>query len=455
MKLPVVYGVTHDAETGELEARVPRATKVAIGKPKDSGLHVYLAPNTDKTKIVAVLEIGRADRLENRTFDPAEVHLLKRDYAALMNDETVVKRKAPVKIPYFTFFKEAGDGSYIHDVDCIVKHGVRPREIEIIITEDGALRAGYEFWAKKGLNCYGDGRDGWRSVNFTPTKADEAAAEAAKADGRKWFPIAGGCFTMGCQFAKPAKNAKGYEVKQCGLHGSLAFQLVNDIRLGAKAEFSTTGGKSVRQLLASLVELSTFTGGGDPERGTVRGIPLVLSVGQFKTNHNNQPGTAYAVRLEFRAESVAAIQRKIRDAAETFGGMMPIAAAPTKEIAAPAARQITAAAETAVVEAVETVIDAQYDGEPADDDEVEAGFRNRQFGEDDEEDEGAEAATVETPEAEQFSAEHARLMAEAEAAGAGTEPTKGGNLFGDQAPTTYQDPGEQPKGGGRGVRFAK
>lgn len=462
MKLPIVYGCTHNEETGELEARVPRATKVAIGKPKDSGLHVYLAPSSDKTKIVAVLEIGRPDRAENRLFDLADVNLLKRDYAALLNDETVVKRKAPVKLAYFTFFKEAGDGSYIHDVDCIVKHGVRPREIDIIITEDGALRAGYEFWAKKGLSCYGDGRDGWRSVNFTPTKEDEAAAIAAKADGKKWFPVLDGCFTKGCQFAKTTKNAKGYEVKQCGLHGSLAFQLVNDIRLGAKAEFSTTGGKSVRQLRASLMELATFTGQGDPERGTARGIPLVLSVGQFKTNHNNQPGTAYAVRLEFRAESVGAIQRKIQEAAQTFGGMMPIAQAPAKEIAAPAAKQIAGPVEIAVVEQTggTEIIDAQYDGELADDDDVEAGFRNRQFGEEDAAGDDGDGAP-ETPEAQEFAAVHAKLMAEAEAAGAGDDapPSGGSSLFGDSSPTNtpYQDPGEQekPKSRGRGVVFGK
>jgi len=463
MKLPIVYGVTHSTETGELEARVPRAMKVAIGKPKDSGLHVYMATAGASRDLVFVLEIGRGQKdPEIRKYPVADVNILKRDYASLLRDESVVKRNRPEKLPYFTFFKEAGDGAYIHDIDCIGKHGIKPREIDVIITEDGALRAGYEFWAKKGLNCYGDGRDALRSVNFTPSKNDEAAATAAKADGKKWFPIVDGCFTRGCQFAQTVKNARGYDVKQCGLHGSLAFQLVNDIRLGAKAEFSTTGGKSVRQLMASLVELATFTGGGDPERGTVRGIPLVLSVGQFKTNHNNQPGTAYAVRLEFRAESVAAIQQKVMDAAKTFGGMMPmVAAAPVKQIAAPAVAQIAAPAEE-VIEA-EEVVDPRHGGdERDDDDDVEAGFRDRQFGDDnDDGEEGGdgEGSVDETP-AETFDAAKAELMLAAEA---GEQPPpkeekSPDRLFAESlGGARYEDPGEQePKGGrGRGVRFGK
>lgn len=462
MKLPVVYGVTHSAETGELEARVPRATKVAIGKPKDSGLHVYMATTGASRDLVMVLEIGRGrkDGPEIRKYPLADMNVLKRDYAALRGDDTVVKRKAPEKLPYFTFFREAGDGSYIHDVDTIAKHGIKPREIDVIITEDGALRAGYEFWSAKGLSCHGDGRDALRSVNFTPTKEDEAEAAAAKAAGRKWFPIIDGCFTRGCRFAQTVRNAKGYEVKQCGLHGSLAFQLVNDIRLGAKAEFSTTGGKSVRQLMASLVELATFTGGGDPERGTVRGIPLVLSVGQFKTNHNNQPGTAYAVRLEFRAESVGAIQRKIQEAAQTFGGMMPmVAAAPAKQIAAPAVAQIAAPAEE-VIEA-EEVIDPRHGGdEPADDeDDVEAGFRNRQFSDGDGEEDGdGEGAVDETP-AETFDAAKAELMLAAEAGEhpPAKEEKSPERLFAESlGGGRYEDPGEQaeaPKR--RGVQFKK
>ncbi len=145
------------------------------------------------------------------------------------------------------------------------------------------------------------------------------------------------------------------------------------------------------------MELASFTGGGDPDRGTVRGIPLVMSVGQFKTNHNNQPGTAYAVRLEFRAESVGAIQRKIAEAAATFGGMMPIAPAEQRQIAPPAPKQIAAPEE-----------DPEVSTDPADD-EAEARFMHNQFTEEGDEEEG------EPDPAETFDAAKADLMMKAEA----------------------------------------
>jgi hypothetical protein len=461
MKLPVVYGVTHSADTGALDVRVPRATKVVIGKPKDSGLHVFLAPSADKTRIVAVLEIGRQNRLEQRLFglEDEQIKMLKRDYASLLTDETVVKRKSPAKLPYFSFMKEGGDGSYIHDIDCIIKHGVRPKEVEIIITDDEPLKAQYEFWTASKLNCFGNGRDGFRSVNFTPTKADEVAAEAAKKIGKKWFPIMDGCFTTGCPFASPViktKNGRTSEYKQCGLHGSLAFQMVNDIRLGAKAEFTTTGGKSVRQLLASLVELASFTGQGKPENGTVRGVPLILTVNQFKTNHNGQAGTAFAVRLEFRADSVGAIRDKLQDASRTFGGMLPT---PAAKLAEPAPKQIAAGAEVAQIAAAAEeeqateveVIDAAYEeSEPADDDDIEAAFRNRQFGSGDDGDEDGEPAQ-ESPEVT-FDEARAKLMAEAEAAESeqpqpadpDPAPPSSDKLFAESlGGNRYEDPGEQ------------
>lgn len=396
MKLPVIFGITHDPDTGDLTAKTPRSIKTSIGKPKDSGLHVILAPgdNQGKKETMWALEIGRAQAPEVRWYPRTEEgkRLLQRDYNALLKDPSVVKRKAPVKLPYFTFSRDAGDGTMVADLDVIDRHGITPNKIEIIITEDGAFDGGYRFWDAKGLKCRGDGRDAMRSVNFTPTDEDRVASAQAVAMGRKWFPIMDGCFTRGCQFALP--NAKGY--KQCGAQGSLAFQLVNDIRLGAKAELSTTGGKTLRQLMACLTELASFTGGGDPARGTVRGIPLIMSVSQFKTNHNNQPGTAYAVRLEFRAESVAAIQQKIQQAAETFGGMMPIAA-PAKQLAAPAL-QIAAPAE-----------DPEVSTDPADE-EAEAQFMNSHFTDGEEEDGEGEPEPTET-----FDEKKAELMMKAEA----------------------------------------
>jgi hypothetical protein len=440
VKLPILYGQTHDADTGDLTARVPRVTKVAIGKTKDSGLHVYLATAKDG-KVKAALEIGRGDRIETRAYELDQIALLKRDYAALLKDPTVVKRRAPEKLSYFTFFREAGDGTYVHDIDCIVKHGPLPRELDVVITDEQPLFAAYQFWSKAELRCSGDGINAMRSVNFTPAPGDKEAAEQAKEMGRRFFPIVEGCFTRGCPFAQAARNAKGYEVKQCGVHGSLSFQLVNDIRLGAKAEFTTTGGRSVRQLAAGLNELATFTGGGDPDRGTVRGIPLVLSVGQFKTNHNGQPGTAYAVRLEFRAESVPAMQKKILEAAKTFGQMMPMLEAPAAaKVIEAVPLQIEAAKEEEPT-ASQVVVEAAVSTDPGDVDDGDGVYQSAQFEPSDDDTIDNEDAEAIHAAAEQSYAEtRAKLMEEAEAGAA-----QGCLIDDDQKDEQkqYVDPGEQ------------
>jgi len=451
VKLPILYGQTHDPDTGELTARVPRATKVAIGKPKDSGLHVYIAQAKDG-KLKAVLEIGRAGEPEKRVYEMEQIDLLKRDYTELLRDTTVVKRRAPEKLAYFTFFKEAGDGSYVHDIDSIVRHGRLPREIDIVITDDAPLRAAYQFWSKSELRCSGDGINAMRSVNFTPTPQDKEAAEQAKQMGRRDFPIVEGCFTRGCPFAQPARNAKGYEVRQCGIHGSLSFQLVNDIRLGAKAEFTTTGGRSVRQLMASMVELATFTGGGNPEMGTVRGIPLVLSLGQFKTNHNGQPGTAYAVRLEFRAESVPAMQKKILEAARTFGATMPMLqpAAPPA-LPEPAPLQIAAPEQPQRQEEESGPATANV----LDDEDVEAAYNAQHFNTDEPDDadpmKSVDAEEVHAAAEASYAETRAKLMEQAEAGGAGQIPL----MDPPAEEKRYVDPGEQdePKQGRAKVKF--
>lgn len=437
MKLPVLYGQTHDPVTGDVTARVPRVTKVAIGKPKDSGLHVYLATAKDG-RVKAALEIGRGDRVETRAYELSQIDMLKRDYAALLKDQTVVRRRAPEKLSYFTFFREAGDGTYVHDIDCIVKHGPLPREIDIVITDDAALFAAYQFWAKSELRCSGDGINAMRSVNFTPGPGDKEAAEQAKSMGQRFFPIVDGCFTRGCPFSQSTRNAKGYEVKQCGVHGSLSFQLVNDIRLGAKAEFVTTGGRSVRQLAAGMRELATFTGGGDPERGTVRGIPLLLTLGQFRTNHNNQPGTAYAVRLEFRADSVPAMRSKILEAGRTFGNLMPMIEAPASTATIDAAPlQIEAAKPETVAPADEPPTATSESVHDVDDGD--GAYHTVQF---ETEDEGeslddADAEAIHAAAEQSYAETRAKLMQEAEAGGQG-------EMFEQPAePQQYVDPGEQ------------
>lgn len=451
MKLPEMYGVTHD-ETGALTARVPRATKVAIGKPKGKALHVYLSQMTDGG-VGWVLEIGAGRAIKQRVYKLEDLNLLKKDYQAYRLGEDTPMRPAPEKLGYFTFFKEAKDGGQVHDFDAILRHGVKPKEVEIVLTDPQPFDAHYAFWSASELRCRGNGIDAKRSVNFTPTKEDMEAAAAAKANGARFFVIENGCWTRGCPYAKTVQKG-GREYKQCGPTASLSMQLLNDIRLGAKAEYTTTGYRTISQLAGGLNELATFTGGGDPANGTVRGIPLVLTMGQFRTNHNGQPGTAFSVWIEFRATSIKAMQAKLTETAEAFGMIQTIKPAP-------AARQI--AAPPPVEEEEESADDAVAEAEFVDDETMAAeadGF-NAQFVDD-----GEEIVDGEPADQAGYDETRAKLMAEAEAAEPNTTVMSQAETSGitdadlpaalfpaGQAPqAAYVDPGEQQEPRGRRPR---
>ena len=334
-KSPTLYGVTHDPVTALPTVRVPRAVKIGIGKMQGTALHVYLANHEDGNPRW-VIEIGRKTKttdIKRESYKTKE-EAAKR-YFALKADASTPRTVFPEKLDYFTFLRPSatGDDGLDYDFDAIEKHGVKPRRVEVVFTDDNPFEAAYENWSKSALLCRGNGIDAMRSVDWPQTQEERQEAARVKAAGGLAFPIVGQCWTQGCRFAKP--NEKGQ--KQCSVHGKLAMQLVNDIRLGSKCQYDTTGYRSTSQMFSNLWELATFTGGGDPASGYVRGIPLVLTMAPFRTKHNGIPGKAYAVALEFRAESLGAIKKKMLDFAENFSmGEPKQIAAPAKQLAAPA-----------------------------------------------------------------------------------------------------------------------
>lgn len=321
-----LYGLTHDP-TGAPVIRAPRTVKVSIGRPKGKDIHVFIDPRVNKDGLTGDICIQVGKEVKGR-FRPNQINEAKVFYRSCQAPE----RRFPEKLPYFTFSKVGPDGNLEPDFNAIVAHGPTPIEIDVVFTDDRPLAQAYEFWSASGLRCKGNGIDAERSVEFA-TGYERFAAEQ-KASGFRVFPIKDGCWTRGCPYAKPlVKGDKEY--RQCAPHSRLSFQLINDIRLGGRAMYDTTGMRSSSQLFSCILELAIFTGGGNPERGYVRGIPLRLCLRPFVTNHNGQPGKAYAVSLEFRAESIGQIRQKLLDFQSQFNIAPQIAAAPeVKQIAA-------------------------------------------------------------------------------------------------------------------------
>jgi hypothetical protein len=245
-------------------------------------------------------------------------------------------RAFPAKLPYFTFSKQNGDGSYEPDWEAIEAHGHCPTEIEIVFVDNAPFQAQYQMWSSADLLCTGDGLNAERNATKLPG-GHEAAAAAALAARQKMFPIINGCHACGCSYAQPGIDKRGRPTAPaCKPHGRLQFQLVSSLRLGGTAQFDTTSFRSVSQIFSCLQQFLAFTGNGNAARGWLAGIPLQMCLRKFK----HSQGNAYAVSLEFRAESVTALRSKILEAGSTFRAAIDMV--PATSAAVSVAKQITA-----------------------------------------------------------------------------------------------------------------
>lgn len=337
-----VYGLTHNTD-GSAIVRVPRVVKVSIGMP--AGPKIWVAMKEANTWLIW------ANEKEIVYSGPDKATAKARYEMALTKGETinaagatvklgkgagVEKRNFPVKLPYFTFSRMNAEGTYDPDWDTIEAHGRYPTEIDVVFTDDEGLAAGYQMWAASELKCWGDGLIGARAHSMASTDEEKVLSEQAKRAGERFFPIMTGCYTNGCPYAQPG-NKNGKEIAPpCKPHGRLQFQLVSSLRLGGVAQFDTTGRRSVNQLFSCIQTFLQFTGAGDVRRGFLAGIPLKLVLRPFKAGKDK--GIAYAVSLEFRADTIGALREKLIEAGSTFRrAMMPESPEP-----APASRQIAA-----------------------------------------------------------------------------------------------------------------
>lgn len=361
MPLPILYGVTADAATGEPITRVPRSVKISIGKPSGAALHVYIKNKKWNIEKGVGQEVTVEQYDIDQPNDDTQMKLVEKRYYELAKDAP--KRNRPEKLNYFTFLRSAGDGTLVPDFETIRTHGPVPREVPIVFSSSSPLHQAFEYWVKSGLICRGDGRDAMRSVDFPFGTPSEAQLQAKNA-GNRTFPIVGGCWTGGCEYAAPEiKNGKEY--RRCAVHSKLSMQLAKSIRLGSDAQYESTGFRTTSFLFSSMHDLMAFTG------GEIRGLPLLLVMSPFVTKHQRpdgsiQTGKAYAVHVELRQDSVKALQAGLEEAAALLmgprgrlKGAAPVAAV-SRQIAAPAVAE--------AIEDPEVVIDI----EPEEDDEATA-----------------------------------------------------------------------------------
>lgn len=311
----VLYSVTHELD-GTPIIRVPRTCKVSIGIPAGKDIHVVFNPHETGDWLVTVAK-------QNTRFKTMEE--ARKFYRQSM--ETAPEIKYPRKLDYYTFRRIGPEGTLEPDWQALAKNGSVPRILDIMFTDDAPLETAYEMWGAGRRKCFGDGLNA-RRVFELATPEQTPLVEAAKAAGERYFPIVDGCKLKGCPYAKP--DAKG--VIPCKPHGRLSFQLIHNPSLGGKAEFNTTGYRSITQLFSSLRELLRITGGGDEHRGFVAGIPLQLVLKPYMVTHNGKLQKQYGVSLEFRAESFEGLRKKLLEYGAEFHAAL---GEPSKLLSAP------------------------------------------------------------------------------------------------------------------------
>src|SRR6185437_12675543 len=127
-------------------------------------------------------------------------------------------------------------------------------------------------------------------------------------------------YTAGCRFAIGDK-------RQCKPHGKLTFQLMNAPTLGGSCQFDTTGFRSIAQLAGSLDQIRLMTGRGNPEAGSVAGIPLKFVLRPYKVQVGDKSSIQYGVSLEFRAKSLEEMARLLHAHRAEFRQLIALPAA--------------------------------------------------------------------------------------------------------------------------------
>lgn len=314
----IMFGLTHSTD-GQPIIREPKILKVGIGLPRGPAVNVWI--HTDGKWRVRVGH--KADASKTASFET-------REQAEAAYREQLPKAPVcnyPRKIGFFTFTRPVlqQDGSEVFEPDfgAIEAHGPTPTEIDIVFMDSEPFSGSYQMWSASELKCRGDGVTAMRVVTMAPPDYKDAVAQAAAA-GEKYFAVSP-CWTNGCPFAQE-QNGKG---SPCKPGGDLKFQLAKNIRVGGTAYFHTTGYRSISQIFSSLFRLNQLA---EQVGVNLAGVPLKLCLRPYKTVHNGQTATQYGVSLEFRAEDVEALRKKLIEQAWSFRRLAP---PPVKMIEAP------------------------------------------------------------------------------------------------------------------------
>jgi hypothetical protein len=101
---------------------------------------------------------------------------------------------------------------------------------------------------------------------------------------------------------------------------------MNAPTLGGSCQFDTTGFRSIAQLAGSLDQIRLMTGRGNPQAGSVAGIPLKFVLRPYRVQVGDKSSIQYGVSLEFRAKSLEEMARLLHAHAAEFRQLVALPA---------------------------------------------------------------------------------------------------------------------------------
>lgn len=296
-----MVGLTH-TPNGKAVTRQVRMLKVGIGYPRGPAIHVYIDAAKKWTVELGVGKEAKREKFDNRV----AAEKFYREQRPKAKDRTY-----PGKLPYFTFHRIGMDGGYYPDFDAIEQHGSMPVEIGVVFLVNTPLDQRWQVWTTAELKCEGNGVNARRRVTWAKGEAEERLAAQAAKTGEKFFVLQNGCYSKGCPFPRDEKRT-------CKPHSTLSFQLTESPMLGGTCTFDSTGYRSGVNLFSCLEQIRSITGRGNPEDGTVAGIPLRMMLRPYRTSFDGKPATQFGVSLSLRASDAVELHRKVIAAADEF-----------------------------------------------------------------------------------------------------------------------------------------
>lgn len=378
MRIPIVYGVTHDA-AGELTVRLPRSVKVGIGLPKGARAHVCLVEKDGASQWIGK-RLEASDKGKPRWRDYKFENRKDAERRWPEFERGGIESSAPEKLSYFTFNVMGKDGTLHPAWDLIELHGPQPTSISICFTDNSPLEQAYRWWAQTKKVCEGDGKHAMRHVDHPDPGQEDDAARAKKA-GQTYFPIINGCALGGCchrqEVEYEGRDGKARTRRgDCAIHTRLRFQLSRALRLGSAAMLDSTGITTAVYLSASLIEVAKWTGGGEPEAGPVAGFELNLRV--IPVPNKKYGSTTFSAYVELADETLLALKRRLVQQAAEFDSLV------VNGVTEP--RRLTAAPRM-----LAPAVEVETDDEDGFTEEQDAAFMSAQFGD------GDDSAEPETP----------------------------------------------------------